>query len=214
MKGENFILSIAIDKYSDNLFDNLDNAVFDAERFLNVLLDRYEFKPIQEPLYNENATRRNIIDVLNNLSSSISTNDNLIIYYAGHGRVHPKTKKGFWIPYDGNKDSISNFISNSEIIECVEAIDAKHILLISDSCFSGTLLTKTRSVLDERYYLKLADKKSRYMFSSGRLESVSDGHPGEGSPFANALIKYLKDNEKKYFAFTEMATLVKKITGI
>lgn len=213
MKGENFILSIAIDKYSDNLFDNLENAVFDADRFLNVLSDRYEFKPIQDPLYNEIATRRNIIDVLNTLSSSISANDNLIIYYAGHGRVNPKTNKGFWIPYDGNKDSISNFISNSEIIDCIEAMDAKHILLISDSCFSGALLTKTRSVLDEKYYLKLDEKKSRYMFSSGRIESVSDGHPGKGSPFANALIKYLEDNEKKYFAFTEMATTVKKITG-
>ncbi len=213
MKEENFVLSIAIDKYSDSMFQDLDNAVSDSLRFQNVLLRNYNYKTIQDPIFNENATRRRIIDVLNNLSTSITANDNLIIYYAGHGLLHPKTSKGFWIPFDGEKQSISNYISNSDIIDSINAIEAKHILLISDSCFAGSLLTKTRNISENNSYLKLGQKKSRYLFTSGRIEVVSDGKPGKGSPFANALIKFFEENKKKYFSFTEMASYVKRVTG-
>jgi hypothetical protein len=212
-KGENFILTIAIDNYADSLFPNLENAVLDASRFSNVLKEKYDFKTIQDSILNEQAKRKNIIDALNNLSSSLHATDNILIYHAGHGMIHPKTKKGFWIPYDGTKDSISNYISNSDIIECIEAMDAKHVILISDSCFAGTLVTKTRGITDEKYYLKIQENKSRFIFSSGREEKVLDGLPGKGSPFANALIEYFENNNNEYFSFSEMVNAVKKKTG-
>lgn len=213
MPTNNYILSIAIDKYSDSILHDLDNAVFDSERFQDVLTRKYGFGTIHDPLYNQNATRRNIIDSLNNLASSILTNDNLIIYYAGHGRVNPKNNKGFWIPYDGENYSTSNYISNSDILDILSTIDAKHILLISDSCFSGSFLTKSRGMKMNQSYIKLGSKNSRYVFASGRNEEVLDGKIGSGSPFANALIEYFERNTNMFFSFTEVAGHVKKEVG-
>lgn len=213
MIGENFILIVAIDSYDDISFPNLNNAKYDADRLLKILSSKYGFKTIQEPLYDRTANRANIIDALNNLSSSLTTNDSIIIYFAGHGTINPKTSKGYWIPVDATNNSTSNFINNSTVIECLEAIDARHILLISDSCFSGTFLSKSRAIKTEEPYIKLERTKSRWVLASGREERVSDGEPGKGSPFANALIDFLEDNTQMQFLFSELSSHVMKETG-
>jgi hypothetical protein len=213
MKGENFILTIAIDRYNDISFPNLNNAKFDADRLIKVLTSKYGFNTIQEPLYDKTANRASIIDALHNLSSSLTANDSIIIYFAGHGTINPKTTKGYWIPYDATNNSTSNFINNSTVIECIEAIDAMHILLISDSCFSGTFLSKSRAIRTEEAYVKLERTKSRWVLASGREEKVSDGEPGKGSPFANALINFLENNSQSQILFSELSSHVMKETG-
>ncbi len=213
LNEKNYILSIAIDKYKDSSFKLLNNAKFDADRLQTILIDKYGFDEIQEPLFDSLATRAEIIDALTNLGSTLTMNDKIIIYFAGHGLIHPKTKKGFWIPFDATHNSSNNYINNSTIIDSIEAIDAKHILVVSDSCFAGTLLTQTRGSDTERHYSKLDEKKSRWLLASGREEKVSDGLAGQGSPFANSLIAYLEKNKNKCFSFSELAVNVTKETG-
>lgn len=213
MNGNNYILTIAIDKYKDNYFKVLNNSKFDAKRFQTVLIEKYGFEDVQDPLFDNLASRANIIDALNNLGGVLTANDKLIIYFAGHGLIHIKTKKGFWIPYDATHNSSHNYINNSTIIDSIEAIDAKHILVISDSCFAGTLLTQTRGFDVNKHYTKLEEKKSRWLLASGREEKVSDGLPGKGSPFANSLISFLENNKSKCFSFSELAVNVTKDTG-
>lgn len=213
MKGENFILTIAIDTYNDISFPDLNNAKFDADRILEILKAKYGFKTIQEPLYDKYANRTNIIDALTKLSASLRTNDTIIIYFAGHGLIHPKTGRGYWIPYDATSTSTSNFIHNSTVIEYIEAIEAMHVLLISDSCFSGTFLPKLRAVQTEDPYAKLESIKSRCVLASGREEKVSDGEPGKGSPFANAIVDFLDSNMQSQFLFSELSSHVMKETG-
>jgi uncharacterized caspase-like protein len=213
LNGKNYILTIAIDKYKDNSFKLLNNAKFDAKRFQTILIEKYGFDDVQDPLLDALASRANIIDALNNLGGVLTGNDKLIIYFAGHGLIHPKTKKGFWIPYDATHNSSHNYINNSTIIDSIEAIDAKHILVISDSCFAGTLLTQTRGFDVNKHYIKLDEKKSRWLLASGREEKVSDGLPGKGSPFANSLISFFENNKATCFSFSELAVNVTKDTG-
>src|SRR5690606_24323478 len=134
-----------------------------------------------------------------------------IIHFAGHGSIHPKTEKGFWIPQNA-ENSISDFIPNSTIIDTILGIDAKHILLIVDSCFSGSLLSQTRASV-EFHYSKLNESKSRWVLASGRNEKVSDGNPGSGSPFSIILNEFLKQNTYNTFSVSELATAVTKGTG-
>ena len=209
---KNYLFVIGIDKYHDPIFPNLSNAVFDSENVAKVLIEKYGFELIQPPIYNEDATRKSIMEQMNNLCTAINEDDNLIIYFAGHGEKHPKTNKGYWVPYDATR-SISDFVPNSIIKDFIEGIDAKHIFLISDSCFSGTFLTRTRSGIDEKHYKKIDESKSRWVLSSGREEVVSDGIPGKGSPFANSLIKVLSGNKNKFISVTEIINYVTKVTG-
>ncbi len=213
MKGKNYILSIAIDQYRDKSFNLLNNAKFDAERLQNILIDKYGFDTIQDILVDKFATREGIIGALENLNGFLTANDNVIIYFAGHGKINPKTKIGFWIPYDATNSSTHNYINNSTVIDCVKGFEAKHVLIISDSCFSGTFLSQSRGVDSNNYYSKLDTNHSRWLLSSGRDEIVSDGEPGLGSPFANSLIEFLDGNTNKVFSFSELAIKVTKDTS-
>jgi hypothetical protein len=209
--NQNFLLNIAINKYDKGVFSPLNNAVQDATRLEKILIEKYGFELVQESLFNENANRKNIIESINSLASTLTEDDNLIIHFAGHGSIHPKTKKGFWIPQDAS-NSISDYIPNSTIVDSISGIDAKHILLILDSCFSGTFLAQTRAAAGF-HYLKLNESKSRFVLSSGRHEEVSDGQPGAGSPFSIILNEFLEKNSSKPFSVTELATAVSKGTG-
>lgn len=208
---QNYLLNIAIDSYVDSAFTPLNNAVLDAKRLEKILIEKYDFKLIQDSLFNQDASRKNIIESINILSTILIEDDNLIINFAGHGSMNPKTLKGYWIPQDAS-NVVSDFIPNSTIIDALAGIDAKHILLIIDSCFSGSFLTQSRSI-SGNYYLKLNQSKSRWVLTSGRHEKVSDGQPGLGSPFSIILNEFLEKNHTKTFSVAELANAVSKGTG-
>lgn len=118
--------------------------------------------------------------------------DKLIIYYSGHGYLHKG--RGYWLPYDAEVKRLATYLRNSSIKELIGDILAKHILLISDSCFSGTL---TRHVDLHREGLEEFERDpSRWVISSGRQEEeVADGQPGANSPFTASILKVLLKNE-------------------
>ena len=211
-KRTNYLLVIGIDKYLDDSYKDLNNSVYDCNEIINELINSYNFQLAEDPIYNEQATRRNILDKLTSLQYSILEEDNLIIYYAGHGQINPTTNKGSWIPYDAS-DSSSDYIQNTLIKDAIEDINAKHIFLISDSCFSGTFLTNLRGVDEAIYYDRIDSKKSRWYLASGGTEKVSDGKKGEGSPFSQSLVKCLKDNSNKYLSVSEIINDVVKRTS-
>jgi Caspase domain len=211
--GEKYILAIAIDKYSSKSFPSLHNAKNDAKRLINILTAKYGFKLIREPLFDGHATRRNILEALNELMSFLTKDDSLIIYHAGHGTIHPKTGKGYWIPNEA-AHTVGDWILHSEIIDYLEGCDAKHLCLITDSCFSGSFFSKTRGIDDiKNHYARLSEIKSRWFLTSGREEKVSDGKAGKGSPFANSLIDFFEKNIKKYVSVSELSIHVEEITS-
>ena len=211
MKGKNYLLIIAIDKYQNGPFQSLNNAKLDAERLIKVLTSKYDFELIQSPIFDEHGTRRGIVEAIFHSSNFLTSFDNIIIYFAGHGQINPKTKRGFWIPSDST-NLVSDFIPNSTIIEGIEAMEAKHVLVISDSCFSGSFLERTRDTT-ENFYNKIEQLQSRWVFASGSLEKVSDGLPGVGSPFSIALVNFLERNSANSVSFLELANNVSKETG-
>lgn len=213
MPRTNYLLIIGIDTYLNPEIDDLNNSVLDCKRLIDVLSNKYNFNLIAEPLFNEEATRSAIINLLHSLSYTILPEDNLVIYFAGHGKMNPSSGKGFWVPYDA-KDLASDFISNAQLKDILDDIDAKHIFLIADACFSGTFITKPRSMADADFaYEKLDKLKSRYALTSGRDEIVKDGLKGKGSLFSNSLIQCLSNNDNKYLSTLEIINFVLKGVG-
>lgn len=206
------LFAIGIDNYKSSVWDNLSNAVLDTKTIVTILKDKYNFELYPEPLYNEKATKENIYRSFNELKQFADSEDNIIIIFAGHGQMHQQTQRGYWVPYEATI-SIETFMENSVIKDFIEDIDTKHIWLISDSCFSGTFLTKTRGILKEKKYAELDQLKSRWMLASGREEKVSDGQPGLHSPFSKYLIKYLETNENAYTSLTEIIRYVSFLTA-
>ena len=93
-KRINYQLVIDIDKYIDKQYPELENDVHDCTRISHVLRQHYGYEDIQSPLHNEEATRKNILEALASLRFSTSKDDNLIIYFAGHGIMNPPYQQG------------------------------------------------------------------------------------------------------------------------
>ena len=202
VKGDQWLFVIGIDTYIN--WPRLNTAVNDAQCIKDVLLSRYYFdKDHVIELYDEQATRKNIINKLRYLAGNVGSDDSLVVFYAGHGHLDSITKSGSWIPVESGEKDASAWISNHDIKNYLkaDAIKAKHILLISDSCFSGDFFRGHRGKLPEvtNKVIKRAYKlTSRQAITSGGLEPVGDEGFGKNSVFSHFLVKTLKENQKPF----------------
>ncbi|MHB8400989.1 MAG: caspase family protein, partial [Bacteroidia bacterium] len=199
--GNYYALIIGIDKYTGQ-WKPLNTAVNDAQAFESVLRTKYKLDKFYT-LYNAAATRQAIMNALENLVNTLTEDDNVVIYYSGHGDLKKTMNKGYWIPADATTDAVSNLISNNDIQTFLASIKTKHTLLISDACFSGDIFRgNTVSVPfeeSEKYYTKVYNKLSRQALTSGDLEPVMDGGKDGHSVFSYYLLKSLTNNTNKYF---------------
>jgi len=169
----------------------------DADALASLLRKDYGFKVTAL----RDSNRASTLDALDRMVEKLTPNDNLLIFYAGHGHLDPATGEGYWLPVTASPRRRSEWISNGDISDTLRATAAKHVLVISDSCFSGTLSRNISAGLnvgsDKRnYYKKLASRVSRTALSSGGLEPVDDGGNGGHSVFAGALISALQRNNE------------------
>jgi uncharacterized protein len=173
----------------------LRTAVKDARAVAALLQNRYGFRATTLT----NATRADVIQALEGLRARLTERDNLLIYYAGHGQLDRGADRGYWLPIDATEDSQVNWLSNTTITDTLKAIQAKHVMVVADSCYSGTLTRDTRGievrVKKSDYVAKTHGKKSRTVLASGGLEPVSDSGGSGHSVFAKAFMDALRDNE-------------------
>lgn len=71
--------------------------------------------------------------------------------------IHQMNHIGYWIPYDA-KRRVGEWITNDELLDYSSGINSKHLVLISNSCFSGSLLKTAREGDSAQHYLKLKEK--------------------------------------------------------
>jgi len=175
--------------------EKLDAAENDARGIEKVLKEKYGFETtllLSKKYYD---TAKAII----NFTKNAKKNDNLLIYYAGHGKLEKEENRGYWLPTDAGVEQGPNWLGNDDIKNWIRASKAKHILLVIDSCFSGSLMrdsgqNKSIEKLTEKSIQRLQQKKTRIVFTSGGEEPVVDSDGGSHSFFAGKLIKMLKNN--------------------
>mgnify|MGYP000942133318 FL=1 len=133
----NRILAIGIDNYQH--CNNLNNAVRDIQNTIDIIINKYDFDPDGlTALFDEKATRENIINQFEALTD-LTADDTLLILFAGHGEYNKKIDQGYLITNETVPSNKSTYLEYSSIYNYLKAIEARHILLISDSCFSGSL---------------------------------------------------------------------------
>ena len=192
--GNYYALVIGNNNYSH--MGKLKTAINDATEVAQVLRRAYGFKV---NLLTD-ATRAEMILALSKLRATLKFDDNLLIYYAGHGILDEIGEQGYWLPVDAEQGNPTNWISVGNITVMLRAIRAKHALVIADSCYSGTLVrsgaAQPRTAKEKYAWIKrISGKRSRVALVSGGLEPVTDGGGGgKHSVFANALINALKRN--------------------
>jgi len=183
--------AIVIGNNSYSYIEDLVTAQRDATEVARLLEEKYQFnvKLLQ------NVSRSELLGELYKLRSVLTEKDNLLIYYGGHGYFDSYSDSGYWLPVDADTQNPSNWISNTDLTDQIRAMKAKHVLVVADSCYSGTL---TRDVAirppDKDYLERIAGLRARLVISSGGNEPVADSGPNGHSIFANAFLEALTLN--------------------
>ncbi|NJL15084.1 MAG: hypothetical protein HC913_20165 [Microscillaceae bacterium] len=195
-----FALIISVANYQDAAIKDLEAPSQDAEKLKSTLLGYYRF---EESLTKRllDPSRTQIINALDELSQQVTENDNLLIFYAGHGYWDAALEQGYWLPADAQKDRRANWLANSELGNYIRGIKSKHTLLITDACFSGSIFEATRNAFDNapKHIQNLYARASRKAMTSGAKEEVPDR-----SIFLEYLIKGLQDNMEPYLTASEL----------
>jgi len=197
--GNYHALLIAIAKYEHQ--PRLKTPTSDVAQLEQVLRKQYGFTTIDR-LLDAQATRVGILTALERYKK-LSKNDNLLIYYAGHGTFDEKSGEGYWIPVDA-RDSKWDWVSNSQIRQVIGQIPAKHTLLVADSCFSGGLTRGAPFQKPDRYVEEVSKKDSCQVIASGGLEEVGDVGRDGLSAFAYYFVKSLASETQPVITTREL----------
>jgi hypothetical protein len=210
--GRYYALVIGINDYAH--LPKLESAVNDASAVHDLLRRQYGF----ESTLLLNPTRYELVSALNKLRAELEPDGNALVFYAGHGYLDEQTRQGYWLPADAEDDNSANWVSNATITDTIKGMAAMHVLVIADSCYSGTLARSAPVVLKtgpERLaeLRRIATKPSRKVLTSGGLEPVYDGGGDGHSIFTRAFLQRLRDNDDVidgYRLFTELRPAVIK----
>ncbi|MDX2033600.1 MAG: SUMF1/EgtB/PvdO family nonheme iron enzyme [Blastocatellia bacterium] len=190
--GRYHALLIAVQKYRDPKVNPLDHPIRDAEQVREALTTAYRFERADVSLLKD-PDREALLGALDEFAERLRPEDRLLVFYAGHGHWDEARKQGYWLPSDAQKGNRANWISNSDIRDAIKPIRARHVLLISDACFSGSLFV-TRDAFSRAAAAGEVDKlPSRTAMTSGALTTVPDR-----SVFVNYLLKKLRENDEPY----------------
>lgn len=195
--GRYHALIIGNDRYQ--AYPALNGAVADATAVANVLKTRYGY----ETRLLTNANRFEILSALNDMREQLKEEDNLLVYYAGHGEIDAD-KAGYWLPTDAQADEASSWISNRAVSDILTTMNARHVLVIADSCYSGTMTRTSLATFGGGmagdswgdWVKTMVSGRSRTALTSGGVQPVADSAGGSHSRFAAALISALDDNNQ------------------
>jgi hypothetical protein len=188
--GRRVALLIGVQDYADPIPD-LATPLGDIEAIGALLEGKlgYETRVLKNP------GKAEIVGALQALADELGEQDSAIVMYAGHGYVLESTGVGYWLAADARTDSAEQWISNTSISEALNAIQSKNVMLIADSCYSGTLLSNEHAAEGVRVKLsreQLRDKRSVVILSSGGEEPVQDAGGDGHSVFARQLMTVLE----------------------
>ena len=209
--GQYYALVIGNNNYKK--IPSLDTPVNDATAVSKVLKEKYGFKT--KLLLN--ASRYQILSELNQLRAKLAENDNLLVYYAGHGELDKVNMRGHWLPVDADADNTANWISTVAITDILNTMSVKHIMVVSDSCYSGAMTRSSLARIEagadpikkSKWLQAMLKARSRTVLTSGGLKPVMDGGGGRHSVFANAFIRALSQNN----SLLEGQSLYRKVSA-
>jgi|GEM_PF-3949776 len=204
-------LLIADEDYNNEQFTKLKKPFEDATRLKNILINRYNFDAAHVTLL-RNPDRNLILSSISALLREKNENDNVLIFYAGHGTYDKNEKgdviEGYWVPVGAAKGQTENFVSGSEMRVALKKTSAKHVVVISDACFSGSL-TRDAGMDEASGHIKqLYQRTSRQLLASGDLVPVPDN-----SVFMVYLLKELEANTDPYLTMNDLWSRIQKIVS-
>lgn len=236
------LLVVGINKYQNAAY-NLNYAQPDAQSFTEKLMEQSKriYKSINKvELYDENATKKNIMAAFKSIATKAQPQDVFLFFYAGHGSLDEenKDKDGespfYFVPTDVTKlygdpqQLLTKAISDDELKEYLTKIRSTKQIVLMDACHSGAALKgmKVRAVAgDEKAMVQLARSSGVVMIaSSGSKQFATEFDELKHGVFTYALLEALDGmgdngdgkitvNELKFYMEERVPDLTKQYGG-
>lgn len=191
---------IAESEYNDRNIASLKGPVKDMRKIFNVLRNQYNFSEANTDTL-VNASKTTILETIINKANSLGENDNLVIFYAGHGELIKQpdnSEEGFLVPVDARKGSLSSYISSDDLMRTIKYSKSRHILFVADACFAGSLFRDMQKEAPTPVVDAYKDK-SRKLLASGNRTAVPDD-----SEFIEYFRLALQENKEKYITAEQL----------
>ncbi len=203
-----YALFISAENYLDPSIMTLKRPQKDAQQLKNTLLSRYTFNEADISMLHDKS-REDILEAISTTVEKMGPNDNLLIFYAGHGDykkgLNESDIEGYLLPVTAKKGKYSTYISAADISTAIKNCRARHVLLLTDACYSGSLVR--RSIKMDAAVDLMYQYKSRQLMASGNLEPVPDE-----SKFVYYLTKRLEENTDNVITADELFQRLKTAT--
>lgn len=210
--GKYYALIIANQNYEN--IGSLQTPFADANRAKKILEEKYGFT-VSVLLDSNNIT---VMKAINDLDNQLTENDNLLIFYAGHGSRMKAggIEAGYWLPVNASPPPDDTFwVSNEFVTRHLAHTKAKRVLVVADSCYAGLLSSEPgylfmgdKQTYSEDYVRYKMPKKSRLLLSSGGDMPVLDNAGAGHSVFARAFLDAL-DNAQGIISGPELFLKIK-----
>lgn len=180
-----YVLSVGVSRYANPEF-NLTFAHSDAQRFASALEKEEKelgvFAGVRViKLLNEQATKKNIMDALENLARTAQPEDSVFLFFSGHGSAagprfyfvpHDLGYQGFRdpMPIEGWEAIQRNSVSDLDLQRALERLDAGAIVLVIDACNSGQAL-EAPELDSTRPFDSAAERLRRQLFYRGPMNA-------------------------------------------
>ena len=196
--GRYFALVIGNQNYQR--IESLKTPINDATRAAALLREKYGFTVTVLHDADEYA----MAQAFNELYEQLKPEDNLLVYYAGHGsRMKAVQEIGYWLPVDSFPPPNNTFwFPTEQVTAQIGRLPARRVLIVADSCYAGLLSDEPslRYSVDPGQvslnYVRLKlDSRARLLISSGGDEPVLDEGGQDNSVFARAFLDVLEANQ-------------------
>jgi hypothetical protein len=203
--GKYYALIVANGTYASAELQSLKRTIPDAKALKEILQTKYTFDP--ENVYTlYDMKRDNLIMALDEIQKKLTPEDNLLIYYAGHGKMDEESGIGYWLLSDAALSSRINWFSNSSLTDYIKSIKARHIFLVADACYAGSIFY-SRGAMDGAppSIVDIYKNKSRTAMTSGGTTEVNDD-----SKFSEILIEMLRSNTDQYLTSSQLFRAIER----
>lgn len=191
--------------FATNVYDSfteLVNPVVDASSLLAEFTNNYKaiVELVENPTLNETVKK-----IREYATMKYTPQDQLFIFFAGHGIYDRIFKEGYVISKDSksNDETKTSYLSHSNLRTMINNIPCDHVFLVMDVCFGGTfdpLIASSHrgavmyeDISTENFIERKSKYKTRLYLTSGGNEYVPDGRPGHHSPFMRKFLEALRN---------------------
>ena len=185
-------------------------AAGDSAAVARLLRERYGF----DVTYLRNPSLSAVLGALDRYQRELGKKDNFLLYWAGHGTVSNELGRCYWIPVEAMGDDPTEGLSNEDLARTLRAMQAKHVIVVADSCFTASQRREAGLTEDDpRARERLSARRARVVLTSGGLEPIQDGQGGTHSVFTGAFLGALGENRDVLEGTALFETIRQRVTG-